>query len=371
MRVGLMTWFTYHNYGTALQLTALYETLRSFDHDVMLLNYNPSTNIQKPMIFIRILRRIRRYFRKFILRSETYRPYSNYERENKFNEFINENISMTNECNTQYELERIANSFDVIVCGSDQIWSPLCFNPHYYLDFVHDLTKKIAYAPSIDPEHVRSEAMMQRIIELAGEFDSISVREVKAAEILSLWLHRDVKAVLDPTLLFDAGEWEKFISESGSRIRKQCLVYMLGHDERHWQEVYRISERLNLEVKIIPVFAEDLKREGCINYPIGPREFLSLFRNADFVCTDSFHGMLFSIIFHVNFIEFKRFMKYDPRNQNFRVFNIAGLLSLEDRITDCDVADDVLFSRIDFCKVDAKLNELRKDSLSWLKSALS
>lgn len=127
---------------------------------------------------------------------------------------------------------------------------------------------------------------------------------------------------------------------------------------------------LDLDVKIIPVFMQDTKRVGCIESPIGSAEFLALFRNAKFVCTDSFHGMIFSIIFHVNFIEFKRFKEDDPRNQNFRIYNLADLLCLHERITDGEISDDVIRSAIDFDAVDRRLKVLREESLCWLKNAL-
>ncbi len=146
---------------------------------------------------------------------------------------------------------------------------------------------------------------------------------------------------------------------------------MLGHNESYWREIYSIADKLGLKVRIIPVFNEDLRRKGCIKSPVGPAEFLNLFRSAKFVCTDSFHGMLFSIIFHVNFIEFERFIHEDPRNENFRIYNIAELLSLEERISQGNVMDKLLRSAIDFHAVDAKLNELREDSLNWLKQALN
>lgn len=149
------------------------------------------------------------------------------------------------------------------------------------------------------------------------------------------------------------------------------MVYMLGQNEKYWREIYSIAERLGLEVKIIPVFAKDVNRKGCIKYPVGPAEFLGLFRDAKFVCTDSFHGMIFAIIFHVDFIEFERFAHKDPSNQNFRVYNIAELLSLEDRISRGKVEDDILMSAIDFHEVDTKLDELREDSLGWLKNTLA
>ena len=41
-------------------------------------------------------------------------------------------------------------------------------------------------------------------------------------------------------------------------------------------------------------------------YATSPQEFLYLINHADLVCTDSFHGAVFSIIMNTNFITFSR-----------------------------------------------------------------
>ena len=153
---------------------------------------------------MRIVRRIAGLFRP------RHRNYAPAEREEKFLSFLGENISLTEKCDTMQELEDVAKNFDAVICGSDQIWSPLGLDAHYYLDFVHDRAKKAAYAPSIDTNHVRSEAVRQRVIALAGDIAYLSVREKASAETLSLWLNRKVEAVLDPALLLKASEWEKY-----------------------------------------------------------------------------------------------------------------------------------------------------------------
>ena len=220
--------------------------------------------------------------------------------------------------------------------------------------------------------HVRNNYVRKQIIRLAGDFDFISLREKEPAEILSQWLNKRVSTVLDPSLLLNAHEWEKHMAFSDNGTdNKYCVIYMLGQNEEYWREIYRISDELGLVPKIIPVYTKDLERKGCIKNHAGPAEFLRIFKEASFVCTDSFHGMLFSIIFHVNFITFQRFTSNDPRNQNFRIFNIARLLSLENRIYDGNNSAYIMKSAINFHEVDAKLKLLRENSLNWLKTALN
>lgn len=226
MKTGIMTWFTYHNYGTALQVTALTEKIRSLKHEAVVINYDPMpkqiqyqtrrAKIKREGLIKFVVFRVWRRLKNFVLR-RNYTGYSSAERENRFNEFLSENISITGKCNTPEELAKAAESLDAVVCGSDQIWSPLCFDSHYYLDFVRDRAKKLAYAPSIDTNHVRNDKVKKQIIDLAGDFEFISVREKKSAEILSQWLNKNVKAVLDPALLLKADEWEKHIPDHISK----------------------------------------------------------------------------------------------------------------------------------------------------------
>ena len=220
--------------------------------------------------------------------------------------------------------------------------------------------------------HVRNNFIRKQIIRLTGDFDFISLREKEPAEILSQWLNKRVSTVLDPSLLLNAHEWEKYMAFSDNGTdNKYCVIYMLGQNEEYWREIYRISDELGLVPKIIPVYTKDLERKGCIKNHAGPAEFLRIFKEASFVCTDSFHGMLFSIIFHVDFITFQRFTSNDPKNQNFRIFHIARLLSLENRIYDGNNSADIIKSAINFHEIEAKLNLLRENSLNWLKTALN
>ena len=148
------------------------------------------------------------------------------------------------------------------------------------------------------------------------------------------------------------------------------IVYMLGYNESHWKNIYNISEKLNLDVKIIPVFQNDIERKGCITYPIGPAEFLALIKNADYVCTDSFHGMAFSVNYGKQFTVFERFKKYDSHNQNSRIYNLANKLNLSDRICRKEADIKMIDSKIDYERVNETRKALVNDSVDYLKTAL-
>ena len=368
-KVGIMTWFQYHNYGTALQVTALSETLKKMGCSPAVIQYYTRSNVLE--------RANKSYFRVFVrkvvrrLKSIGKSHYSSIEREKKFDEFLSNHLMFTGKCETLSDLDVLNGEFDHFVCGSDQIWSPACYDPHYFLDFVSDNNKKIAYAPSVGLPRIENDIIKNEIARLCSSFSYLSTREESGSKIIHDITGRDVKTVLDPTLLLYGDDWNKLLDTSSEKPKFPYLIaYMLGYNEFHWKKTYEIAEKLNLNVKIIPVFQNDTEHQGCITYPIGPSEFLSLIKNAAYVCTDSFHGMAFSINFKKQFTIFERFKKHDRFNQNSRIYNLADKLELSDRIFRKEADIKMIDSKIDYQLVNEARKSLVDDSINYLKTAL-
>lgn len=367
-KIGIMTWFQHHNYGTALQAVAMSEIIKKIGYSPTVIQYyyskvDPYDEKQKIQVLVhRVFNRL-----KAIGNS----PYFSEERENKFEEFLMNHLNFSDECRTQSDLEALNGKFDCFVCGSDQIWGTAYFKPHYFLDFVSDNSKKIAYAPSIGVPRIDNEGIRNEVARLCSSFAYLSTREESGSKIIHDLTGRDVKTVLDPTLLLDKNDWLQFInSEYKLPESPYLLVYMLGCNESHWKKIYDIAETLNLDAKIIPVFQKDLKRKGCIPYPIGPAEFLALIKNAAYVCTDSFHGMAFSVNFGKQFTVFERFKNHNSFNQNSRIYNLADKLNLSDRI--CRKAADIKMMdvKIEYDRVNKARQALVNDSVDYLKTAI-
>ncbi|WP_415336205.1 polysaccharide pyruvyl transferase family protein, partial [Clostridium perfringens] len=144
MKIGVMTWFHYLNYGTALQLTALCHTLKNMGHSVKVINYKPNITVSR----LENGSILKEYFDKIPnkIKNRGLKHYTSEGKENLFYDFYNQ-LSFTDEVITLSDFQELNDKFDFFVCGSDQIWSPLNFNPRYFLDFVTDKNKMIAYAP--------------------------------------------------------------------------------------------------------------------------------------------------------------------------------------------------------------------------------
>ena len=368
MKIAVMTWFHYHNYGTALQVTALNSYLKKKGHEPFVINYRPSAT---PVVldsrnsfrycFDKGISRLTGHFNRTL-----YTP----EREKKFDMFLSENLQFTEECAILSDFEKLNNQYDAFICGSDQIWAPSVFDPHYFLDFVRNPNKMIAYAPSVGLPLIEDSNIKNRIRELTQRFVHISTREASGSAIISELIDRDVPNVLDPTFLLKREDWEKHIDNTASCENPYLLVYMLGKNKKHWKAIYGIARRLKLEVRIIPVFSKDLSRNDCINEVVGVEDFLKLVRDAAYVCTDSFHGLAFSIIFGKKFTIFERFKESDRLNQNSRIFNILNALGLNNRLWDDKRGMNSVSDEIDYCSVNCKLEEKRKQSEEYLINAL-
>lgn len=369
-KVAMMTWFQYHNYGTALQVVALSNVIRQIGHDVTIINYKAKGNpivLKNGDVIAELCAKA-----VSLIKNHGFRSYNNNERKKRFLAFYDSFLAISKPCNLLSELQMLNEEYDAFVCGSDQIWSPACFDSHYFLDFVSDDNKKIAYAPSVGLLSIEDKYIREQIKQLTKKIGFLSTREENGSKIIHSLCGRDVKTVLDPTLLLGAEKWKAFYSDGLIREEKPyMLVYVLGKNEWQWKEIYRIADELGLAVKIIPVFEKDLDRQGCIKIAVGPEEFLAYIHKADYVCTDSFHGLAFSINFHKPFTVFERFKAKDKINQNERIYNLLDQLHLRSRLFKDKSSYEMLNEEVDYDDVDKKRQALVDDSIEYLTASLS
>jgi len=371
-KIAIMTWYQHMNYGTALQATALQKVIKNMGYEVEGINYishighTRKTKLEKILSIYFMKRKLKQIFRQWKYK------YSNNDRTDAFVKFYEKYITMSDSAQTSSELYALNNRYDAFVTGSDQIWTPLCFDSKYYLDFVDNPNKMIAYAPSFGVDKIDNKFAQKEIIRLLSRFSSISVRETQGAKIISeLIKEKKAEVVLDPTLLLSSTEWEEFrIKRNNSNSEKYILCYFLGEDEKKWRHVKRIAKHLNLTVKVIPVHPKDYYREFTILKGVGPGEFLNLFYESTVVCTDSYHGIIFSIIYEKNFIAYKRFKDSAKDSQNSRVYSLLEQLNLMSRIVS-NLKDISLSEKnIDYSKVYELLNIAKNKSLSYLENEL-
>lgn len=363
MKIGIMTFHGARNYGAVLQAYALQQFLTSMGSECRIIDFvseslkdytglYPKRNGWKSMIKNLLMLRFHKQ-RK--------------ERETKFKEFINEYLVLTDEHYTdEKELQKLRDKVDVYVIGSDQVWNTTKVEAStaYFLEFADPKSKKIAYAVSLGGAEAKDLEQYRNLVE---KFDFISCRERKGTNILSALTGRNIETVLDPTLLVGNEVWKQISSQQSLLYRPYIFYYSLdGFDKRgnNVAELRELSRRLGKRVVVLT--PEWPKTEFVNIIDAGPMDFLTLIRNADIVCTNSFHGTAFSIAFRKNFYVLD---KYDGRDD--RKINILQILHLEDRmIKGVKEVKEMKINEIDYEKVGQILDGLRKESGEILKRAI-
>jgi len=367
MKVAIMTWYTYRNYGTVLQASAIYNKIKELGYSPDLIKYMPRPGRSNKTI-MSLIKEVLIKVRGTISRS-----YCSKKQIELFAEYLNKKVTETKECDSYVELADLVYEYDAFLCGSDQIWSPLNFDEKYFLPFVSDSNKKIAYAPSLGVSRIDNPIIRGRMAEHISTFEHLSIRELKGAELIESMTGKQVNVVLDPTLLMTADEWDNFLNmeKAEKGISGDYIIcYFLGDYKKYMGYVRLLSEKMRIPYYVIPVKQKQKTMKGQLPFEVGPTEFVSLIKNAKHVCTDSFHGVAFATNHKVPFSVFKRFKDNDRQNQNSRIFSFLSLLSLEGRLVNPKERNISSMVTCDFSRSTEKLEKLRKDSLDYLITSL-
>ncbi len=357
-KAGILTWHYLDNYGSVLQAYALMTLLQKEDVDVEFINYRKNA---KTNIFYNLLRNI-----KYSL--PTSNPYN--LRKKKFYKFRHAFFKESKMYGNYSELCNANLDYDFVVCGSDQIWSGKVFDKAYFFDFIKKNTIPCySYAPSTI-ENKYNEEQINIIKENLKKFKKISTREKLGTEIIKQYTDTKVTEVLDPTLLVPASEWDYLISsdKNGYSFKNYAFCYFIGEDDKYESIMNKIKKQYNCD-DIININIKPIHNFGTILKDASPTDFLRLIKEAKVVVTDSYHGILFSLIFHKQFVPIKRFESKDNDNQNERLHNILRKIDCEDRYIS---AYDKKISNIplDYKIIDQKLTDSINISKQYIKSII-
>ncbi|MDD6232928.1 MAG: polysaccharide pyruvyl transferase family protein, partial [Frisingicoccus sp.] len=284
-------------------------------------------------------------------------------------------------CKEIYDSESISEclkQYQILICGGDQIWN-VCNGIQnlnvYTLKFAPKYVRKIAYAPSMAVLEMNNEGKkcMEQGLE---ELNAISIREKQSINILKTLTDKKIEIVVDPVLLLKEDEWKKELKEP--RIRnKYILCYLINDSTMQRKATERIAKKLQFQIVTFPHILANAVRKcdlffGDIqDYTSGPREFLGLIKNAEFVITDSFHACVFSMIFETPFIVFERNKKGEKGNMNSRIYDFLEEYHLESQlVTEKDLVNMNDIPEIDFTYAQEHWKKRREESLQYLENAL-
>ena len=374
MKIATLTWYRGNNYGSILQAYALPTVVRSMGYDCEILAYTP-TKIDNWKMKIK-----NRAFREFVeykvnelcMKISHRKVDAAAGQLQVFESFRKEQMQISPICSTAEELRAANKRYDAFICGSDQIWNPSVFDPVYFLNFVPEAHRKIAYAPSLGvsqiPVHVRND--MKKV---ASSFTMLSVREQKGADLLRELTGLNAKVVVDPTLLLTRQQWECIAKPVNADTKKPYLFcYFLSKNKEYMEHARRIATQWGLKIRMLPMVAADFAKPETIKTPVGPGEWITLIKNADFVLTDSFHCTVFSIIFGRSFYTLQRFAENDVKGQNSRVHQLLQRSLLKERLL-TDVSINA-YSRLSDERCRSAYEALKPwiaDSEHWLSAELA
>lgn len=358
MKIGILTFCNTVNYGASLQAFALVKALNHNGVEAELINYKNkkiySMNCPKSW-------REGGNFLKKVKNIIAWKAAK--KRWDSFRAFEIENIPMGAEYYTEDNLQEIQGEYDRYVIGSDQVWNLdlTGIDKNFFLPFIEDKNILYTYAASFGyttlPQHY--EQITKQGIE---KIDYLTVREESASKIIAELCQKRADVVVDPTLLLRTKDWLPFIDNlSSENVRKPyILLYLIdANNADMWDFITQYAKRYVLDIIWITP-RRNLNLPGKKVRSAGPKEFLNLIYHADLVVTGSFHAVCFSIQFSKKFVYV---MKEAARAS--RITNLLSRLEL----------NEVIFRKgqnraldIDYSKVQNKLEELRLNSLEYIKT---
>lgn len=361
-KIGLLTLPLKDNYGGILQALALYTYLTRLGCEVTLIQKeNFHSMWMKLLIF-------------FFERT----PFQNLKKlrsthlnSKKHRTLIDSIIAKkTPRAFTRSEMARIAieYKFDSIVVGSDQVWRMQYIDKVYYgtyfLDFLNaESTRKVAYAASFGLDHWPMLDKSQEISRLLVGFDALSSRESSGVELCKEFGRSDCEHVLDPTLLIEKDFYEQLVDGLPPPSRKSFLCYLLDESTFNDSIIYQCTSILGEEHHREHIYEKGSSRQ---EYSIS--EWIKAFHRADFIVTDSFHGMVFSIIFNKQFVAISNSTRGSSRFES--LLKELGIISrLISSNADFDISA-LVNQKIDYDSVNSRLATWRKRSEKFLRDAV-
>ena len=350
MKIGIVTQPLYDNYGALLQNWALQQVLLKLGHQPITIDYLPKQSFVRHLFSC--LLSILRYQFKFRRRKF---PQKELVRNKEFERFVTQYINKTDVCHKYKNYIIKKYGIEAIIVGSDQVWRPV-YNGRVLYDMFGRFaryTPLFSYAASFGVDNweynKRQEFVCRKLI---SSFKGVSVREKSAVQLCQDHFYQKAHLVLDPTLLLSDKDYSGLLKGIPAPNENYLLAYILDTNEEKMNIISSIAEKKRLYIHQISIY--DKKNKSV-------EEWLSEFRYSKFIITDSFHGMVFSIIFKTPFLVIT-----NKKRGASRFKSLLTTLNLADRMN-TTMSDKV----VDWESVDKKLADMKKTSCDYIVNTLS
>jgi hypothetical protein len=363
MKVGIFTFHHVYNYGALLQAYALKKAISELGHEPLIFDLRPFQSsksywssgwgIKRKLL----LRRIEPKYKEFLKRK-------------RFSAFRVQHLNLTKKYKTLKEAINMELGLEALVVGSDQVWnskySENALRTYLLTDAQSLKIPKISYAACCgNPE--QPQELFVSLKNHFHRFTSISVRNSFTRKFVEDLTGLNCSIVADPTVLF---EWNgAFQSEPLPDFPSQ-YIFVYGFGELTSHIVLQVKRKLCLPVVAVGMENEyELKGADILVHDAGPKEWLLMLKNATYVCTKSFHGMLLAMKCRKPFIA----ITGKPPGL-FRLRDAAERYGVSKRLvaTLDDIEDrSLLESPINYSFVSHKLSQHKNQSIEFLKNSLT
>lgn len=386
-KVAVVSCYFQHNYGSMLQAYATQRMLDKLGYE------NETIDISGFLGEIRKAKML--YFTKAALTSDILFSkmgrvkkmlaeksskkdyvYSLQKRDAKFEMFQKRFFNMSPRYESKKALgNQCADAYSAVLVGSDQLWLPGNIAADYYtLSFVPDIVNSIAYATSFGQAVLPKDSSRKAKVFLS-HIRHLSVREKAGQQLIQNLSGRLAPIVCDPTLLFTGDEWMEIQKREPIADAPYILCYYLGRNPIHREFARRLREKTGCKIVALLHLDEYIKTDEAYAdeapYEIDPADFINLIRNAAYVCTDSFHCTVFSLLYRKYFFTFHRYADKSSLSTNNRLDTLFQLSGLQERLLRGDEdMGQCMGKSIDYDMVHQKLSAMRAYSYQYLKKAL-
>lgn len=370
MRIGFITLSCAFNYGAVLQTYALSRFLQDSGYECVLIDYiTERYQIDAPdFVYASTIRWSKNIFTRFLWRHTKY--LAEIKKRECFRSFIERNVPKTNVYLSNQQLSENLPDCDIFISGSDQIWNTdFSWDKRpdlpYFLDFVPENIPKIAYSSSFGKTKLRDDEKAE-IKSLLQRYLKIGTRE-KTGKAIVEGLGLIATTVVDPTLLCDSNVWSQL---SSNRIvaKPYIVLFQIFRDKELEKTVKFFAKDKDYELIILSTEPLEVRMKSSNYVTLAKVEdWLSYFKYADYIFTDSFHATVFSMIFHRQFVSSTK--SINPT----RITDLLSSVNLENRATlDVSIKNvkKICEMNIDYSNVDFLVDKIKEQSVIWLLNAL-
>ncbi len=350
-KVAVVTLYGDFNFGNKLQNYAVQEIVKKLDYECRTICCQNTARAigwkGRLVAFLGFPGRIARVKRELLKNRDLFRPFS-------------DKYLLLGEMLEYRDIHKISGKYDYFMVGSDQVWGCRTAEQIDYF-FLRSVPyyKRLCISPSFGMESVPEKLRQQYTAGLNG-FKHLSCREESGCKLIKELTGREAQLLCDPTMALTAEQWDEIsVRPAFSLPERYILTYFLGDaPEEAVDYAKELSEREGIPV--INLYNRDYPEYASVQ----PDEFLYLVKHAEHFCTTSFHGCVFSIIYHTPFNVFER---NDMKGMHGRIETLLKTFSLES----CDAGNGTLGVPCDFSLVDEVISSERKKMYDYLTAAFS